>query len=676
MAEPVRASYLFLPWYAPDVLYAAFFISGLVMVYGVYRHLRRYGLGPRQFLALATRDLRATAGRFIRYGLGQRKVLAGGEGGFMHGAVFFGFLMLLAYTTVIFVQSDVAPLFTSAVFLRGGVYLTLEFLGDALGLAFVVGLGIALYRRFVQRPEKLRTAWDDYVVLGALVWIGISGFVLEALRFAAIPGQPEAYSPVGATLAAAVGSVLSGGRATLVYQGFWWAHMFSVFGLIALVPYTKLVHVFTSGANVALAEPRPMGRLTTPFSLAAMLESGSVEAPPNVRSSGDFSPQQLLALDACTNCGRCQEVCPAYAAGRDLSPRLVVRDLGADLARGGDGDALATGVVREQELWSCTACNACVNACPVLIDQVDYIVEFRRTLVAENRLDPMKRAFLENIGRTSNPFGLPQSERQSWLAELGAPTARENPGAEYVYWVGCQGSYDPRARRITAAVIKIMKHAGVSFAVLGSEEACTGEAVRRMGEEARFQELALRNIETLRAVGAKKVVVHCAHCFNTFLNEYPELGADFQVIHHSQLIWELTRAGKLGPAAGPARGEDGREVVTFHDPCNLGRINGVFDEPRLVLGSQEGLEVVEMKRNRSDGFCCGGGGANVWYEVPEKKKIGAIRVQEALATGATTLAVGCPFCVTMFEDAAKTLGEEKLAVRDVAEIVADSLPAG
>ncbi|MGA2198524.1 MAG: 4Fe-4S dicluster domain-containing protein, partial [Nitrososphaerales archaeon] len=398
MANPARALYLFLPWYAPDVLYATFFISGTIMIYGLWRHLGEYGLGPREFLTLVSKDLRVKLGRFAEYGLGQKKVLAGGEGGVMHGAVFFGFLMLLAYTVLIFIQSDILPLFTGTIFLWGSFYLTLEFLGDTFGLAFLVGLSIALYRRFVQKPEKLNTAWDDYVVLGALVWIGASGFVLESLRFAAFSSQFAIYSPVGDALSLLVGSLVSGTQATMVYQGFWWAHMFSVFGLIAVVPYTKLIHVFTSGANVAVAEVKPMGRLTTPFSLAAMLESGSVEAPPNVTSSVGFRPPQLLALDACTNCGRCQEVCPAYAAGRDLSPRLVVQDLRTDMMKEA-GDVFSSGVIREQELWSCTTCNACVNACPVFINQVDYIVEFRRTLVAENRLDPMKRAFLENIAR-------------------------------------------------------------------------------------------------------------------------------------------------------------------------------------------------------------------------------------------------------------------------------------
>lgn len=443
--------------------------------------------------------------------------------------------------------------------------------------------------------------------------------------------------------------------------------MFSVMALIAIWPYTKLVHVLTSTLNIAVSPTKQMGKLSTPFSLAKLLDSGEFQTPPNATSSMSFKPMQRLSLDACTNCGRCQEVCPAYASGRDLSPRLVVQDLGADMRHNEKADVFSSDVIREQELWSCTACNACVDACPVFINPLDFIIEFRRTLVADGKLDKMKRTFLENIARTNNPYGLPQNDRQSWLEGLNVPTVQENPSAEYLYWIGCHGSYDPRARKITKSVVKILKAASVNFAVLGNEEACTGESVRRLGEEAKFQELVMKNLETIRSAGVKKIVVHCAHCFNTFLNEYPEFGAEFTVVHHSQLINELIKGGKLKPG-------EVRSKVTFHDPCNLGRMNGVFEDPRQVLQSTKGLELIEMKRNRGDSFCCGGGGANVWYEVPEKKKIGVIRVEEAIGTGAETLAVACPFCITMFEDGAKALGNENLAVKDIAEIIAETLP--
>jgi len=638
------------------------------MLIGIYRNLRSYGLSLTEVSSLISKDPGKRLRRFTNYGIGQRKVVQGGSGGVMHGALFYGFLMLFAYTSLIFIQTDILPLFTSVVFMQGDFYLTLEFLGDTLGLMFVVGLIIAVYRRFVQRLEKLESGWDDYFVLTMLIWIGVSGFLLEAMRFLATQPSWAIYSPVGYVISQLIGiSSISIGQARNYYQLLWWTHMFSVMALIALWPYTKLVHVLTSSLNIAVAPTKQMGALSTPFSLAKLLETGEFQTPPNITSSMGFKPTQRLSMDACTNCGRCQEVCPAYASGRDLSPRLVVQDLGADMKGGERVDVFSSGVIREQELWSCTACNACVDVCPVFINPLDFIIEFRRTLVADGKLDGMKRTFLENIARTNNPYGLPQNERQNWLKELNVPTVQENPTAEYLYWIGCQGSYDPRTRKITKSVIKILKTANVSFAVLGNEEACTGEAVRRLGEEARFQELVMKNLENIKASGVKKIVVHCAHCFNTFLNEYPEFGAKFTVVHHSQLINELIKEGKLKPG-------ELRSKVTFHDPCNLGRINGVFEDPREVLQSTKGLELIEMKRSRADSFCCGGGGANVWYEVPEKKKIGVIRVEEAIGTGAETLAVACPFCITMFEDGAKALGNEKLAVKDIAEIIAETLP--
>jgi Fe-S oxidoreductase/nitrate reductase gamma subunit len=667
MAVPIRE--LLMPSYAYQIMYGVFFICGLILLYGLYRHLKSYGIGLGYFFHLVFKDFGTKVKRFLKFGVGQRKVVNEESGGVMHGALFFGFLMLLAYTALIFIQDDFVVPLGGNDFLQGNFYLTLEFLGDVLGLAFVVGLAIALYRRYVMRLERLETRWDDKFVLGMLVWIGVSGFLLEALRFVYIPSVWAEFSPVGSAVATVLGAGhLQAGDAWTLYQGFWWAHMASVMLLIAATPYTKLIHVFTSGANVAMAPVKPLGQLSTPFNLQKMIESGQVETPPSTKSTKQFSPLQLLALDACTNCGRCQAVCPAYASGRDLSPRLVVQDLSREMRMGGSGDVFTKGVIRENELWACTMCNACVSECPVFIDQVGYITEFRRTLVSESKLDSKKKSFLENIGRNGNPFGLPASERQTWMTELGAPTISENPGAEYVYWVGCQSSYDPRGRSVAKSMVKLLKEAKVDFAILGNDETCTGEPVRRMGEEGRFQELVMHNMETFNRHGVKKVIVHCAHCFNTFKNEYPEFGVNLEVIHHSQFIAKLVAEGRISPGAFGGS-------VTFHDPCNLGRINEVFDDPRDVLTSLKGLGLTEMPRSKMKGFCCGGGGANVWFEVPERKKIGVIRVEEAMSTGAETLAVACPFCITMFEDAAKAIGKENMRVKDIAEIVADSLGA-
>jgi len=669
-AEPIRQ--LLMPTVAYDVMYGLFVVSAVIMFYGLYSHFKRYGIGMGDFRRLILERFGTKLKRFLKFGLAQRKVLSQESGGVMHGALYFGIFMLTIYTTIVFLQDDILPHITATVFVEGSFYLTLEFLGDVFGIAFVIGLSIALYRRYVMRLDRLETRWDDNFVVGMLLWIGVTGFIVEALRFQYYPTVWAYFSPVGDALAGILGragvqfqSAAQVGDPPLLYQGFWWVHMVSVMVLIAALPYTKLVHVFTSAANISVAPIKPLGKLSTPFNLQKMIETGQVETPPNLRKATDFAPLQMLALDACTNCGRCQAVCPAYASGRDLSPRLVVQDLSREMRMKG-GDVFSKGVIREAELWSCTMCNACVAECPVFIDQVGYITEFRRTLVSDSRLDQKKKSFLDNISRNGNPFGLPASDRMSWLTELGVPTIGQNPKAEYLYWVGCQSSYDPRGRSVARAMVKILKAAKVDFAVLGSEEPCTGEPVRRLGEEGRFQELVMRNLETLNRYGVKKVLVHCAHCFNTFRNEYPEFGAKFEVVHHSELIARLIADGRLSPGSTPG-------VVTFHDPCNLGRINGIYDAPRQALDSIKGVELAEMKRSKVNGFCCGGGGANVWYEVPEKKKVGVIRAEEAVATGANTLAVACPFCITMFDDALKAMGNERMAIKDIAEMVADSL---
>jgi Fe-S oxidoreductase/nitrate reductase gamma subunit len=642
-------------------MYAAFFVSGFVMLFGFYLKLKAYNLTPLDFARLLTRDIARKVKRFLVYALGHKKILEDKGGGTMHGMLFYGFLMLFIYTSLIFIQTDILPLFTSYTFIEGEFYLTLEFLGDTLGIAYVVGILIAIYRRYVKRLEKLETMLDDKFVLGMLIWIGVSGFVLEALRISILQENYNYISYFGYAI-----SFLTAGLPLLQSYGYlWFAHMLSVMVLIAATPYTKLSHVILSSLNIAIAPVKPMGKLDTPFNLGEIVESGNLVFPEPPRKASDLKPFQIFMADACTNCGRCQEVCPAYAAGRELSPRLVVRDIAKDALLQKNNDVFESGAITENELWSCTMCEACVSVCPVLIDQVQYIADFRRTLVSMNRVDQKKLSFLENIARTNNPYGLPQSERQSWIDEMDVRTFREKPDAEYLYWIGCQSSYDSRGSRIAKSMIKIMKAAKLDFAVLKNEEFCTGEPVRRMGEEGRFQELALKNIETFKKYGIKKIVVHCPHCFNTFRNEYPEFGLDATVIHHTQLIYNLIGEGRI-------KLKRSSETMTYHDPCNLGRINGIYEEPREVLKGL-GVELREMKRNKVSSFCCGGGGANVWYSVPEKKKISVIRSEEAIKTGAEKLAVACPFCIVMFEDAMNSFGQKAMQTLDIAEIVASNM---
>jgi Fe-S oxidoreductase len=332
-------------------------------------------------------------------------------------------------------------------------------------------------------------------------------------------------------------------------------------------------------------------------------------------------------------------------------------------------DLFANGTIRDVEMYSCVTCLACVYGCPVEINQVDFIGDLRRTIVSSNRLEPAQNTLLSNLASHQNPYGFSSSTRSNWTS--GVPveikTIAENPNAEYLYWVGCVCSFDQRAQSIARSLAKIMNAAGVSFAILGNEEMCNGDPARRLGEEGRFQELALQNIEKLNGSKTKKIITSCPHCFNTIKNEYPTFGGNYEVIHHTQLISDLIATGKLKISSGKLKDIS----VTLHDACYAVRYNNIFEEPRQALRSAK-VDLREMHRCKDKTFCCGAGGSNYWYKVPQKQTITSIRTEEAAQTGAGTLATECPFCLSMFEDSTKVTGT-KLEVRDVAELIADEL---
>lgn len=428
-----------------------------------------------------------------------------------------------------------------------------------------------------------------------------------------------------------------------------------------------LVIVYYSRPSVNLVKSfdRPLPAVTLPFKLGDVLE-GRVDAADVKLGAGklsDFEGFERLSYNSCVEIGACESSCPATAAGRRLSPRVLVREL-ALLEKGG-GDADPMGAVSEDEVWSCTSCGACVHACPVAVKHVDIVYDLRRTLVGGGKLDKEKSTLLQNLAQSQNPYGLDPRSRGDWARESGVKTLAESPNAEYVYWVGCVSSFDQRAQGVARSLAKLLQSAGLSFAILGSEEACTGDPARRLGEEGRYQELAYHNIEKLNGYKVRKVITSCPHCFNSIKNEYPLFGGNYEVVHHTQVLSDLIRSGKLIVAPELVK----EASVTLHDACYAARYNNIFDEPRQVL-SASGAEVVEMHRNRDRTFCCGAGGSNYWYKVPQQRSIAAIRTEEAAQTGAGTLATECPFCLSMFEDSAKASGNG-MRVRDVAELLAE-----
>jgi len=618
--------------------------------------------------------------------------------GLMHSLIYFPFLVLFAVTTVL--EAD-HQLPSRLRFLHGQVYEGYSLTGDVAGALFLAGTLWAVGRRYGRRPYRIRTKTrpEDAVVLGTLAAIAVTGFLVEGARIALV-GRPafERWS--------AVGWPLSGPLAHLPglaawHQGLWVAHFLCFCVLLLVLPTTKLRHMVTSPLNLYLADrPRPKGAMSPmPDLMETELESFGA------RAVEDFTWKQLLDTDACTVCGRCTVACPAHATGKPLDPREIVLKVGQVIAATAPGGpvspvvghdrelAVSTDSVFErvtgEEIWACTTCRACDEACPVGIEILDKILDMRRYLSL------MESDFPSELGQAyramenqENPWGMDQGGRGDWAAAVpggvtvvgvgdgcdgGAGGA--GPGGafdhEFLFWVGCAGSFDDRARKVTVATATLLKRAGVDFAILGPAERCTGDPARRSGNEYLFQVLAKQNVATLDRLGVRRIVTTCPHCFNTLANEYPQLGGRYQVVHHSQLLAELIAEGRLD--LGGAHLD---ERVVYHDSCYLGRHNDVYAAPRQVLGSVEGIDLVEAPRSGPTGMCCGAGGARMWMEERTGTRVNTERSGELLATGSGRIATACPFCYVMIDDGAKEHGRDDVIVQDIAMHLLDALGTG
>jgi Fe-S oxidoreductase len=445
-------------------------------------------------------------------------------------------------------------------------------------------------------------------------------------------------------------------------------HSALVFSLIAYIPNSRLIHLITSPLNTYYTPITVKGELSTPFDLKQMMETGNFDVKVGATGINDFTWRQKLSFGACTLCVRCTDACPATAAGTKLSPmHLILKLKNYELSLESDR-RLHGDTIDAEELWACTTCRACVQECPVLIQHVEAIYDMRRHLMAEGRVDRKKRDLITSLSTVGNAYGLPSADRMKWAEGLDVELWGQEPDQEFLYWVGCAGSYDMRNQIVSRALVKIMKTAGVTFGVLGNEEKCNCEVARRVGEEGRFQQAAMELIEIMNKRGVKKIVTQCPHCFNTFKNEYPKFGAKFEVWHHTQLIARLIRDQKLKLR------EAKQQTIAFHDPCYLGRYNDEYDAPREAIRTLSAGGLIELPRCRTKSFCCGGGGGNAWYSVEAKKKPSVIRIEEAQQIGPNILAAACPYCISMFEDAAKALGtSESMPIKDVAELVVEAL---
>jgi Fe-S oxidoreductase/nitrate reductase gamma subunit len=601
------------------------------------------------------RDWRVWLERLTVYALAQKRVHRKKLGALLHLLLFSGFLILTIGTTLLAIAHD-GPYD----FHHGWYYLIYELTMDVFGVAFILGCLLALYRRAFRKPPSLGHQGSDWWLLSLLLALGVTGFAVEALRMQYTQVEPPIahWSTVGWLIEHHLLAGLSVTTARTMHLAAWWVHAVLVALLFATLPVNRFLHIITGPLNIATRPSRPMGALV-PLTLAEVEASGKT----GVNELSDFTHSQLLSLDACMECGRCEEACPATASGKPLSPKALVVDLRHLMSLGGGG---VHGTIPDQTLWSCTMCQACVQECPVLIGHVDLISDLRRDLIGEGRLSGPPAKTLQQIGNQGNPYGRPNVERLAWAEGLNIPTVESNPNFEYLFWVGCAASFDPRAQKIARATAELLQEAGVNFAVLGKEESCTGDPARRIGDEFLFQERAQTNIETLRRTKVRKIVTPCPHCHNTLKNEYPQFGGHYEVQHHSALLAELLQSGQLQSDRGASNGEP----VTLHDPCYLARVNGEVKAARQVIGAPNDHNYREMPRCGKKTFCCGAGGGRMWFEEAPAQRVSRLRAEEAIATGAKTLATACPFCLNMMTDGMNgTKGGEEVKVMDIAEVL-------
>jgi Fe-S oxidoreductase/nitrate reductase gamma subunit len=645
------------------VMYAMFVVSVVVAGYGVYRRVAmwRRGLPANRFDRPAER-----LKRLFKHALGQRRTIRERYAGFFHTFIYTGFIILTAATTVVMLDYD----FGLSI-MRGAFYLYFQsFVVDVFGALVLIGVGIAVARRLFIKPAKLVYSGESLLILSAIFLMALTGFLIEGWRIAAANDPWGAWSPIGYLVARASQSLMSVEAMKTAHLVTWWAHAVLVFGFIAWAPYTKMIHALTGPLNIYAAQLAPGGASLKALDFDKLAETGE---PMGVKTLAGFSWKDLLDLDACTECGRCVSVCPANAAGKSLSPRDLILDL-RNFSHSDGASAFAAPIISAvsaaspERLWQCTTCGACMEACPVFIEQPTKIVDLRRYLVMEESdfPDTMQEA-ITSLESRGHPFRGTQSSRMDWAGGLNVKTIAEARDAEVLLWVGCGGALIERNQKVVRATAQLLEKAGVKFAVLGREEKCTGDPARRIGNEFLFEMMAKENVEALNGHGVKKIVTSCPHCFNTFRNEYPQFGGDYEVYHHSEFLAKLIDEGRIKPTA------KGAETVTFHDPCYLGRHNGVFDAPRQLVQISS-RSTVEMKQNREQGFCCGGGGGMSFIEEPKDKRVNQERARQALETGADIVAVGCPFCMTMLEDGINAKrGERDVKVMDVAELLWQSI---
>ncbi|MBE9913532.1 4Fe-4S dicluster domain-containing protein [Paenibacillus donghaensis] len=652
---------------------------------------------------------------FLSQVFGQKKLFKDMKSGIMHFAIFYGFIILQFGALDLIVKG-----LTNGGHLPLPAYDVFGFLQELTVLLILVAIGYAAYRRYGEKLARLKRGWKPSMVLFLIFFIMLSVVLSLGFERVWLGQEASGLAPISSLIAAIFGGI-SATAAQVLFYVVWWAHLLILLAFLVYIPQSKHFHLISAPVNIYLGRSEPVGKLSK-----LDLEDEEAESF-GVGRIEDFTQKQMIDFYACVECGRCTNVCPASNTGKVLSPMHLIVKLRDHLTEKGtavtgkspfvpefafeSGGAhaltpsgcelnwnsgeitdirptlswqkstwsqqaknplelnLIGDVMTEEEIWSCTTCRNCEDQCPVGNEHVDKIIDLRRHLVLMEGSVPVEgQRALQNIERQSNPWGISRGDRANWSGEvegIKVPTVKDNPGFEYLFFVGSMGSYDLRSRKISRAFARLLNEAGINYAILGNEEKNSGDTPRRMGNEMLFQQLCMENIEIFEKYGVQKIVTACPHTFNTFKNEYPEFGLEgVEVIHHSQLLDQLIREGKLMPK------HEVKERVTYHDSCYLGRYNNVYDQPRNVLKAIPGVELVEMKRTRENAMCCGAGGGMMWMEETSGKRVNLARTEQALEVNPSMISSACPYCLTMMEDGTKMKEvEDRVKAKDIAEIL-------
>lgn len=614
-----------------------------------------------------------------------RDIFPGG----MHFMILWGFIGLFVLGALVdFIQILTVP------FVKGIPYLSLSFIVDLLGIIGLIGVLIAAFRRYVLRPDRLDNKPEDGIILALLFVILVTGYLIEGLRLVAEPPHYTDYE-IGGILASYLFAGMSQQTALAAHHILWWFHgLLAILSVLYFIP-SKLFHIAAGAVNQFCRDLGPKGALKP-----VDLEDEDIEVF-GVEKIEDFTWKNLFDTEACVRCGRCQDNCPAYLSKKPLTPKQLIQDLKTHLnergpillaakAKGGSADgeaqqeaavtseadqaildkALVGEVIEDEIIWACTTCRACMEQCPMFIEHIPKIVEMRRNLVlGESRFPSEAQLAFKNMENNGNPWGVGWASRADWAEEPEVPIISDVDGeVDVLFWPGCSGAFDDHGKKISLAMVKLMRAAGVNFAILGVEEKCCGDSARRLGNEYLYQMLVQENVENLKQYKFKRIVTTCPHCFNTLKHEYPQFGGDFTVVHHTEFLNELIERGSLKPQMAV-----GGLTCTYHDSCYLGRYNDIYEAPREIIEAT-GYNLVEMNRSFGKGFCCGAGGGRMWLEEDLGVRINTMRTEQALEKNVEVIATGCPFCSVMLSDGLKEKGiEEGVQVLDVAEILQQAI---